>query len=215
MKQINLKLIVISLSLAFLALPLVVAHAAGGRIEGTVTNPKGAVVVGAIVTVSGPAGDQAVTAVTDGDGRYKIEGLKAGIYTVTISARGFSNARRENVKVEDGAVATFDARLEIAPIESTVNVSSAAAKANADPVYQQLRQSGRNEADFGGPFAAVSNLVLTRDAAVFTLRHGELYFSLPIEGRVTSAVFNRDSELTLEPPTPIDKHNLSRSIDLE
>ena len=215
MKQINLKLIVISLSLAFLALPLVVAHSAGGRIEGKVTNPKGAVVVGAIVTVAGPAGDQTLTAVTDGDGRYEIEGLKAGTYTVTISARGFSNARREDVKIEEGAVATFDATLEIAPIESTVNVSSAAAKANADPVYQQLRQSGRNEADFGGPFAAVSNLVLTRDAATFTLRNGELYFSSPIEGRVTSAVFIGDGELTLEPPTPIEKHTLSLFIDSE
>src|SRR6266404_1370846 len=215
MKQINLKLIVISLSLAFLSLPLVVAHSAGGRIEGKVTNPNGAVVVGAIVTVAGPAGDQTLTAVTDGDGRYEIEGLKAGAYTVTISARGFSNARREDVKIEEGAVATFNATLEIAPIESTVNVSSAAAKANADPVYQQLRQSGRNEADFGGPFAAVSNLVLTRDAATFTLRNGELYFSSPIEGRVTSAVFIGDGELTLEPPTPIEKHTLSLFIDSE
>jgi hypothetical protein len=134
MKQINLKLIVVFLSLAFLALPLVVAHGAGGRIEGKVTNPKGAVVVGAIVTVAGPAGDQTVTAVTDSDGRYKIEGLKAGIYTVTISARGFSNARREGLKVEEGAVATFDAALEISPIESTVNVSASGAKANADSV---------------------------------------------------------------------------------
>src|SRR6266853_5587093 len=143
MKQINLKLIVVSLSLAFLALPLVVAHSAGGRIEGSVTNPKGAVVVGAIVTVAGPAGDQTVTVVTDGDGLYKIEGLKAGTYTVTISARGFGNARREDVKVEDGAVATFDARLEIAPIESSVNVPAPGAKANTDPVYQQLRQLGK------------------------------------------------------------------------
>src|SRR5260221_5170176 len=215
MKQINLKLIVISLSLAFLALPLVVAHSAGGRIEGKVTNPNGAVVVGAIVTVAGPAGDQTLTAVTDGDGRYKIEGLKAGIYTVTISARGFGNARREDVKVEEGAVATFDARLEIAPIESSVNVPAPGVKANTDPVYQQLRQLGKTNTDFGGTFATVSNLLLTRDAATFTLHNGEVYFSSPIEGRVTGAVFVGDGEMVLDPPTAVEKHTLSLFIDGE
>ena len=50
-------------------------------------------------------------------------------------------------------------------------------KANADPLYQQLRQLGKNDGDFGGAFATVSNLVLTRDAAVFTLHNGEIYFT--------------------------------------
>ncbi len=215
MKQTNLRAIVVSLSLALLALPLVVAHGAGGRIEGKVTNPKGAIVIGATVTVTGPDGDQTVSAVTDGEGRYKIEGLKAGTYTVTISAKGFSNARRENVKVEEGVVATFDAVLEITPIESTVNIPAPVVKANVDPVYQQLRQLGRNDADFGGPFATVSDLVLTRDAATFTLHSGEVYFSSPIEGRVTSAVFVGDGELVLDPPTPVEKHTLSLFIDGE
>jgi hypothetical protein len=215
MKKKHLKAIIVCLSLALLALPLTIAHGAGGRIEGKVTNPKGAVVVGATVTVAGPAGDQPVTVVTDGEGRYKIEGLKAGTYTVTISARGFSNARREDVKVEEGAVATFDARLEIAPIESSVNVPAPGAKANTDPVYQQLRQLGKTNADFGGTFATVSNLVLTRDAATFTLHNGEVYFSSPIEGRVTSAVFVGDGEMALDPPTPVEKHTLSLFIDSE
>ena len=215
MKQNKLRAIVVSLSLALLATALVVAHAAGGRIEGKVTNPKGAVVVGAIVTVTGPAGEQAMTAVTDGQGRYKIDGLKVGTYTVTVSAKGFSNARREDVKVEEGAVATFDARLEIAAIESAVNISAPGVKANSDPLYQQLRQLGRNDGDFGGPFATVNNMVLTRDAATFTLKSGEIYFAPPIEGRVTGAVFVGDGELVLEPPTPIEKHSLSIFIDEE
>src|SRR5229473_8374764 len=152
MKSGKLKTILIVLSFAIVALPFVVAHGAGGRIEGKVTDPKGAVVSGATVTVTDPVSNQTFSALTDDQGRYKIEGLKAGTYTVTISAKGFTNARREDVTVAEGAVATFDARLEIAAIEAAVNVASSA-KANSDSVYQQLRQIGKNPQDFGGPFA--------------------------------------------------------------
>ena len=124
MKQTKLRVIAVSLSLALLALPLAAAHGAGGRIEGKVANPQGAVIVGAVITVTGADGAEAATGITDGDGHYKIEGLKAGIYTVTISAKGFSNARNESVKVAEGEVATLDARLEIAPILSSVNVNA-------------------------------------------------------------------------------------------
>jgi len=171
MKSGKLKAIVLVLSFVFAALPLVVAHGAGGRIEGKVTDPKGAVVSGATVTVTDPVSKQTFNAVTDDQGRYKIEGLKAGAYTVTISAKGFANVRREDVTVAEGAVATFDAALEIAPVETAVNIISGP-KANSDRAYQQLRLIGKNAPDLGGPFATVTNLVLTRDAAVFTLRSG-------------------------------------------
>jgi hypothetical protein len=157
--------------------------------------------------VTDPATDQKFTATTDAGGRFKIEGLSAGAYTVVISAPGFSEARRETVKVTDGATTTVDIKLEIAGVEAAVTVSSV--KANTDPVYQQLRQAGRAEADFAGPFATVNNLVLTRDAATFTLRSGEVYFALPIEGRITAAVFIGEGELTMVPPTKIEKHTLS------
>lgn len=215
MKQLKLKTIIVSVLLAFVALPWVIAHGAGGRIEGKVTNPKGEVIVGAVITVAGPAADQIATAITNGQGAYKVEGLKAGTYIVTISAKGFANARREAVKVEEGAVVTFDAKLEIAPIESSVNVPAPGLKANADPVYQQLRQLGKTDGDFSGAFATVTNLTLKRDAATFTLKSGEVYFTPPIEGRVTDAVFVGDGELTLEPPTAIEKHTLALFVDGE
>src|SRR5437773_4337847 len=43
MKSRKLKTIVLVLSFMLVALPFVVAHSAGGRIEGRVTDPKGAV----------------------------------------------------------------------------------------------------------------------------------------------------------------------------
>jgi Carboxypeptidase regulatory-like domain/Peptidase family M1 domain len=214
MKSGKLKVIVLVLSFVLLALPFVVAHAAGGRIEGKVTDPKGAVVSGATVKVTDPVSSQTFSAVTDDQGRYKVEGLKAGTYTVTISAKGFANARREDVTVAEGAVATFDAALEIAAVETAVSVVTGA-KANSDPAYQQLRLIGKNAPDFGGPFATVTNLVLTRDAAVFTLRSGEVYFGPPVEGRTTVAVFVGDGELTLVPPTPIEKRSLAIFVDNE
>ncbi len=198
-----------------LILPLVIASAAGGRIEGKVTDPKGSVVVGAAIIVTDPISNQTFTAITDKDGHYKVEGLAPGTYAVTVSAKGFTDGRREEVKVEEGATATVDLKLEIAPVEASVNVSAGGIKSNADPVYLQLRQLGKNANDFGGPYASVNNLVLKRDAAVFTLNSGEIYFGAPIEGHITAAVFIGEGEMTLVPPTPIEKHSLSLFIDEE
>ena len=207
MKYSRMKFGLMAVCLALLAMPVLIVHSAGGRIEGKVTDPKGAIVVGAQVTVTDPATDRKFTATTDTQGRFKVEGLSAGEYTVTISAPGFSEARRETVKVADGAATTIDIKLEIAGLEAAVTVSGV--KANVDPVYQQLRQTGRAEGDFAGPFATVTNLVLKRDAAEFTLRSGEVYFAPPVEGRITAAVFIGEGELTIVPPTKIEKHTLS------
>ena len=215
MNQKISKAVVGVLSLIFIALPFVVAHGSGGRIEGRVTDPSGAVVSGAAIIVTDPASNQTFSAVTDDQGRYKIEGLKAGTYTVTISAKGFSNARREDVVIPEGGTATFDARLEIAAVEAAVDVAPSGTKANTDPTYQQLRQIGKGPQDSAGPFAAVTNLVLKRDAAVFTLRNGEIYFFTPVEGHTTAAVFVGDGELTLIPPTPAEKRGLAIFVDSE
>src|SRR5260221_5607566 len=151
MKSRRLKAIVMVLALAIVAMPFVAVHGAGGRIEGKVTDPKGAVVAGATVTVTDPASHKTFSALTDDQGRYQIESLKAGTYIVIISARGFVNVRREDVKVVEGGTATLDARLEIAGIEAQVSVATNT-KANSDPIYQQLRQIGKNPQDFAGPF---------------------------------------------------------------
>ncbi|HLE63204.1 MAG TPA: carboxypeptidase-like regulatory domain-containing protein, partial [Pyrinomonadaceae bacterium] len=201
-QPIVLLMIIVSLSL-FLA----VAHGAGGRIEGKVSDPKGAAIVGANVTVIDTMSNQRFTSVTDDKGRFKVEGLPAGVFTVVVSAKGFNDGRRENVKVEEASATSIDLRMEIAAIEAEVKVSTSS-KANSDPVYQQLRQLAKAGQDFSGAYASVNNLVLKRDAATFTLRTGELYFLPTVEGRVTGAVFIGDGEMTLVPPTETEKRSL-------
>ena len=95
MKTSPMKTGVLALCLAFLCLPLISVYGAGGRIEGKVTDPKGAAVAGATVTVTEVATNKTFTAQSDKLGRYKIEGLPAGIYSIVVSAPGFSEARRD------------------------------------------------------------------------------------------------------------------------
>jgi hypothetical protein len=188
------------------------AATAGGEIAGTVSDPKGAVVVGASVTVTDPTSNQVFRAVTDAQGRYKITGLPAGIYVVAVSAEGFGETRRDNVAIQDGKSTALDVRLELAAIDAgsiTVTATGALKGGKGDAVYQQLRAQAATVADFNGAYAAVNNLVLKRDAATFTLRSGEIYFLPPVEGRTTGAVFIGDGELSLTPPVENERHSLA------
>src|SRR6185436_15059576 len=150
MKNQRLPRALIVISVLLSALPLISVYSAGGRIEGKITDPKGAIVVGAAVTV------------TEKQGQFKIEGLPPGIYTVTVSAQGFSEAQRADIKIDEDAVANADLKLELAPVEATVTVTTGE-KANSDPTYHKLRDAAKAAGDLAGPYATVNNLVLKRD----------------------------------------------------
>ena len=223
MRKRNKSFAALLVFLAALTLPLVPVHGSGGRIEGKVTDPKGAAVAGASVTVTDEINNQTSTALTDQQGHFKIEGLPAGVYAVVISATGFSEARKESVKLDDGATVPVDLQLEIASLEASVTVPGGAIKANADPVYQQLRQRARGNQDYGGTntlgttsalpdfagsYATVNNLVLKKEGATFNLRSGEIYFVSPVLERYTGGVFIGDGEFSLVPPTENEKNSL-------
>lgn len=77
-------------------------------LQGTVSDPSGAAVPGAVVEARGPGGNR--RARTDSSGRYAFPALAAGRYQVRISAKGFKMASREIVV---DAPAEFDAQLAI------------------------------------------------------------------------------------------------------
>ena len=70
-------------------------------IHGTITDPSDAAIPGASVTVSGADGT-VKTITTDALGRYVLNGLPPGSYTLRASATGFTLFEKTGVAVVDG-----------------------------------------------------------------------------------------------------------------
>ena len=60
--------------------------------------------------------------------------------------------------------------------ESRNEILETSEKANSDIVYKELRTLSEDTSSFNGEYASVNNLVLKKDAALFTFRNGEIYF---------------------------------------
>src|SRR4030095_160505 len=93
--------------------------------------------------------------------------------------------------------------------KGTATQTGEATRTNGDAVYQQIRRKGNAPEDFNGGVATVSGLTLKRDAATFKFNNGEIYFLTAVEGRVVGAVFVGDVEMTIVPPTEVEKRSLA------
>ena len=111
------------LALAFLAAPTVTAQTFRGTILGTVTDPSGAVVSGAKVTVRNVATGLERTTATSADGSYNVPELPIGTYTVTITQSGFQTAVTTGVVVDVAGERRVDAALKAGQVSTTVEVS--------------------------------------------------------------------------------------------
>ncbi len=92
-----------------------------GSLTGTVIDPQGAVVAGAVVTVKSVS-NQEFTAVTNGDGTFTIPALGDGVYSATIVAKGFKTAAVTDIKVTVGTPSSIKVSLEIGAASETVTV---------------------------------------------------------------------------------------------
>jgi hypothetical protein len=95
----SMRTAVIAIGLLVLA-AFVFAQTPTGTIEGTVTDPQGAAVAGATITVTNNATAISKELKSDGDGRFTMPFVPPGTYTMTVNAPGFRSAKQENVVVE-------------------------------------------------------------------------------------------------------------------
>ena len=69
--------------------PTTTAVQSSGSILGTVLDPNGAEIPGAVVTLENTSSKVERTLTTDGTGFFKFDAVEPGVFTVTVSSRGF------------------------------------------------------------------------------------------------------------------------------
>ncbi|HVH69546.1 MAG TPA: carboxypeptidase-like regulatory domain-containing protein, partial [Candidatus Dormibacteraeota bacterium] len=122
-KRVSLVLFALLIALVLLHPAKMFAQTAGtGVVVGTVTDPTGASISGATVTLTDVATNAVRTATTNEAGRYDFPNVPPGKYNITISKSGFRQARLTTLDVVVGESRTVDARMELGAATESVEV---------------------------------------------------------------------------------------------
>src|SRR5215510_5307266 len=90
------------------------AQTVQGVITGSVTDPSGASVPGATVTLTNVGTNISQTTTTSAEGSYRFSLVPPGAYTVDVKATSFAEFKASGIVVQASQVIPFNVKLEIA-----------------------------------------------------------------------------------------------------
>src|SRR5260370_10330347 len=103
-----------------------------GQFAGVVTDPTGAAIANAKVTVSNPSQNFTDTTATNQSGLYNLKELPVGTYKITVEAPGFKTVSNIGVSVNAGTVVHLDLKMQVGQTHEIVEVSGEAAAVNTE-----------------------------------------------------------------------------------
>src|SRR5579863_10450534 len=113
-------------------IPAAVGQAVYGSILGTVTDPSGAAVGGAKVTVTSQTKNVSTTETTNDSGNYAVTHLIPDAYTVRIEGAGFKVLEFKNIDVSADAQAHIDGQFQVGSTSEQVEVTAEAEQLKTD-----------------------------------------------------------------------------------
>jgi hypothetical protein len=117
---------IMSAMLCCILVPIALGQTITGDIVGNVTDPSGAAVPRATVTVTNSGTQLTRTTETSTNGDYAFNLLPTGTYSVSIEAPGFKAFKLGEMPLSSGQRARVDARLEVGNLTEVVEVSGTA-----------------------------------------------------------------------------------------
>jgi Carboxypeptidase regulatory-like domain/TonB dependent receptor len=96
-----------------------------GTITGAISDPTGAYIPGAAVTIESPAMMQPKSMLSDGGGGFTFAQLPPGAYTLKVGATGFQSYVRSNIDLTAGFTANFNVPMTVGDKGEVVDVSAA------------------------------------------------------------------------------------------
>jgi len=104
----------------------------GANITGTVTDPSGAVVPNAKITVTNLDNGFVTTTNSTATGNYRFADLANGRYTLRVEQQGFKTYDKKDITLDVNATVRLDVALQIGSVGTTVTVEAAALQVQAD-----------------------------------------------------------------------------------
>jgi hypothetical protein len=144
--------------LAFMAKAWAQGQAIDGNIEGAVLDRQGAPVAMATVRATNLGTGLRKETNTDESGRYRLQLLPSGMYTLSVTKDGFRPVNKTGIELLSGRVVVSDFALEVGDVATVIEVTSAAPLVEAgrtemsntygERVARNLPTMGRNMLDF-------------------------------------------------------------------
>src|SRR2546429_6426170 len=99
-------------------------------LRGLVTDPTGAVIPGAVLTLTNSGTGLKRQGLSGEDGVYQFLQIPPGTYEVKVEKGGFATTTRENVQLQINTPATLDLRMDLGNTAEVVNVEADATAIN-------------------------------------------------------------------------------------
>jgi hypothetical protein len=175
-RSISRRFIAVTLLSLFAFASLALAQSATTSLRGTVTDPAGAVVPGASISLTSSEIGVNLTATTDKNGFYQFQEVRPATYVLKVSSQGFADFVQSGLVLLVATPATSDVQLQVATGATTVEVQATAQTINTQ------------DATLGNTFDSTRILALPfegRDAAgVLSLQPGVTYIPEQVDQNV-------------------------------
>ncbi|HXN71456.1 MAG TPA: carboxypeptidase regulatory-like domain-containing protein [Candidatus Acidoferrales bacterium] len=131
-----------------------------GAIGGTVTDPSGAVIVGANLTLTNPGTGEALTTITGATGGFQFTLLQPGTYTLAVTQSGFKQSS-ESVEVHLGQISTVNLKMEVGAGSVTVEVTGQGALLQTEDANISTNFDTRQVENVPNPGGDITNIAQT------------------------------------------------------